>query len=61
MTKLTKKVVRETEGRFGERPIVVELDQKVLRMRLKGSREAPLPVRYEDVYLFAARSKHVPS
>ena len=56
MTKLTgdKKVIRETAVLDRGRPIVIELEPKYLRIRLKGERRA-LPLSYEELMWFACR------
>lgn len=58
MTRISKPLTREVHLRHGptDQPFVVTLDEKVLRIRIKGRRES-YPIRYDTIFLEAVRQK----
>jgi hypothetical protein len=55
MTKYTKPVTRETEAKYVDRPIVVTIEGKGVRVRLKGLKDPGYFHRYEDLFVQGAR------
>jgi hypothetical protein len=54
MTKLLRKVIRQTRSDAQGQPIIVELHPTALFIRTKGSRES-FPLTYAELYDIATR------